>query len=103
MRAAFTAKLAQAVGGKDFTVIESNENFENVKASIEGWGALSGPERRERATALFGDASKSKAYKLAKKYHELVIVGDVPHVLTKGGEDTPDPGARWGRSRGCCC
>ena len=50
MCAAFTEKLAQEKLGLDFTAIQSNEEFENVKASIDGWEALSGPERRERAT-----------------------------------------------------
>jgi hypothetical protein len=46
---------------------------------------ISPSERRERATALFGEASKSKAYKLANKHH-LVDVGGVPHVLTRAGQ-----------------
>ena len=51
--------------------------------------------RRERFIALFGESSKSKAYKLAKKY-QLVDVGGVAHVFTRAGDDTLAPGVEEG-------
>ena len=92
MRAAFAQKLAQSKLQLDFTSVQSNEEFDSIKASIGGWQELSGAERKERAVALSGESSKSKAYTLAKKY-QLVDVGGVAHVLTRGGDDTPTPGA----------
>ena len=68
MRVASGQKMAQSKLGLDFTSVQSNEEFEDIKASLDGWDELSGAERKERAVALFGESSKSKAYKLAKKY-----------------------------------
>ena len=92
MRAAFARKLAQSKLHLDFTSVQSNEEFDSIKASIGGVaGTVSGAERKERAVALFGESSKPKAYKLAKKY-QLVDVGGVAHVLTRVRDDTPVPG-----------
>jgi hypothetical protein len=57
-------------------------------ALLDGWDELSGAERRERSVSLLGESSKSKGYKLAKKY-QLVDVGGVIHVLTRAGDDDP--------------
>ena len=93
MRVALTQKMVKAKMGPDFTQLQSDDAFRDIVASLDGWDELSGVEKKERSVSLFGESSKSKGYKLAKKYR-LVEVGAVLHVLTKAGGDVdlPDGG-----------
>ena len=93
MRVAFTEKMKEGKAGLDFTQLQSDESFGDIVASLEGWNELSGAEKKERSVSLFGEAGKTKGYKLAAKYR-LLEVGGVLHVLTKaGGEvELPDGG-----------
>jgi hypothetical protein len=84
MCVAFTQKMKEGKAGLDFTLLLSDEEIGNIVASLEGWNELSGPEKKERSVSLFGEACKTKGYKLAAKYN-LAEVGSVLHVLTKGG------------------
>ena len=84
MRVAFGQKMAQAKLGLEFSSVQSDGEFADILAVLDGWDDLSGAERKERSVSIFGESSKSKGYKLARKYH-LVDVGGIVHVLTKDG------------------
>ena len=93
MRVAFTQKMTEEKARLDFSQLQSDDSFRDIVASLDGWNELSGGEKKERSTALFGETGSTKGYKLASKYR-LLEVGGVLHVLTKaGGEvELPDGG-----------
>ena len=76
MRVAFIGKMKEGKAGLDFTLLLSDEEIADIVASLEGWNELTGPEKKERSVSLFGEACKTKGYKLAKKYN-LAEVGSI--------------------------
>lgn len=95
MRVAFAQKIAQLKLELDFTQLHSKESFADLVACLVDWETLSGGERAERTVSIFGEANRSKGYKLAGKF-QLLMVNDVPHVLEKFGKGGQVPVALGG-------
>ena len=49
--------------------MQSDGEFADILAVLDEWDGLSGAERKERSVIILGESSKSKGYKLARKYH----------------------------------
>ena len=95
MRGVFAQKIEQGKLGLEFTQLQTDENFADVVAVLEDWDDLTGAERKERTTSIFGEVNKSKGYKLAGKYR-LLYVNGVVHVLTKRAKGGGGPVALGG-------
>jgi len=95
MRVVFAQKIAQLKLELDFTQLHSKESFADLVACLVDWDTLTGGERAERTVSIYGEANKSKGYKLAGKF-QLLMVNDVPHVLEKFGKGGQVPGALGG-------
>ena len=95
MRVAFAQKVAQLKLELDFTQLHSKESFADLVACLVDWDTLSGGERAERTVSIYGEANRSKGYKLAGKF-QLLMVNDVPHVLEKFGKGGQVPVALGG-------
>ena len=85
MRVVFAQKVEQGKLGLEYTQLQSDENFADVVAVLEGWDDLNGAQRKEKTTAIFGEVNLSKGYTLAGKYR-LLYVNGLAHVVEKRGK-----------------
>ena len=85
MRPIFAQKVEQGKLGLEYTQLQSDDSFADIVASLQDWDELSGAEKKERTTSIFGEVNKSKGYKLAGKYR-LLYVNGVAHVLERRGK-----------------
>jgi hypothetical protein len=99
MRGAFAEKISQGKLGLEYTQLQSDNSFADIVASLQDWDELSGAEKKERTTSIFGEVNKSKGYKLAGKYR-LLYVNGVAHVLERRGKGGGGPVALGGAEGG---
>ena len=95
MRVAFLEKIAEGKGERDYTQVQSDANFADLVSVLEDWDKLTGAQRKERTTSIYGEANISKGYKLASKYR-LLYVNGVAHIVEKFGKESGVPPALGG-------